>query len=60
MIDLFLLYRNHRNKTLKIDFIKRQKNFKKIFKKFDKLNNKVKNYKDKNLSALKLARFLQK
>lgn len=56
----FLLYRNHRNKTLKIDFIKKQKNFKEIFKKFDKLNNKVKNYKDKNLSALKLARFLQK
>lgn len=46
-----ILFKNHRLKTVNVDFFKKKLNFTRSFRKFEKLNNKVHNYKAKSIEA---------
>lgn len=50
----FILFKNHKYKTIKIDFIKNQNNFIKSYDRLNKLINKIDNFKDRNISASKI------
>ena len=46
-----ILFKNHRLRTVNVDFFKKKLNFIKSFKKFEKLNNKILNCGDKSIEA---------
>ncbi len=54
----FILYKNHRQKTIKIDFIRNQKNFIKSYRRLSNLILKIDNFKKKNTSASKIVKII--
>ena len=46
-----ILFKNHRKRTVNIDFFKKKLNFTNSFRKFEKINNKILNYKHKSIEA---------
>ena len=54
----FILYKNHRYKTIKIDFIRNQNNFIKSYNRLNDLIFKIDNFRNKNITAAKIAELI--
>jgi len=55
----FILFKNHRYRSIKIDFIKNQNNFIKSFDNLNKLIIKIDNFKDSNISSYKIIELIK-